>query len=82
MSFLEHSRFGIFSPAEIQLIQRIFSRLDDDGLLPAAKSDRETFCRYVLSIYQRGMCDEGQLEAFCRVAVKHKYPANCSAEPA
>lgn len=82
MSFIDHSHVGVFTGAELQMLQRVFDRLDVEGLVPAEPKERDEFSAYMIRIYRHGMCDEQRLMEFCRVAAMHKHPVNQKAEKA
>jgi hypothetical protein len=64
---------GVLLPDEIKLIQTVFDDIVREDVILDDPSVREQFAKYVISIYERGMCDPDKLRMFCRIAAKHKF---------
>ena len=65
--------FGILMPEEVALVMRVYRRITVEPWISREAADLEAFGRYVLCMYQRGMCDEERLFQICTVAARRKF---------
>jgi hypothetical protein len=56
------SYFGVFNPAELAIIQKVFDRLCDERLLSQTdREQRETLAAEVVRVFQQGATVEADL---------------------
>jgi hypothetical protein len=66
---------GILMPEEVALVTKVFRRIAGKPWVSKKPADLEALGRYILAMYQRGMCDERKLLDICMAASRHKFAA-------
>jgi len=74
MSFRDFTHFSAaLRPDELALIQRVFDRIVGEQWVSKEPDAREELARYVLKMYDRGLCVEEKLFDLCLAAARHKF---------
>ena len=66
---------GILMPEEVALVTKVFRRVAGKPWVSKKPADLEALGRYILAMYQRGMCDERRLLDICMAASRRKFAA-------
>jgi hypothetical protein len=71
MSFLS-GQPGILRQEDLTIIRNVFDRVTSEPWVSKDPAAQEQFAKYILRMYDRGMCEPEKLFRLCLLAAKHK----------
>lgn len=73
MSFRPSDVFTALEPDELNLLQRVYERITPEPWVSRDPEVQERLARYILDMFQHGLCWENKLYEFCLVAARAKF---------
>lgn len=64
--------FGILAPEDLAVIRNVYGRIVSEPWVSKDPTAREQFAKFVINMYERGMCHPEKLFRLCLVAAGHK----------
>ena len=67
------SAAGTLTPDEFNLVFDVFTRINAEPWVTKSNEGQRQLARYVLHMYERGLCDEERLYRLCLSAARVKF---------